>query len=46
MTTIQAVPVSVVEYAVIYGMLVISMVPVIAISRTRDTPERLSLIHI
>ena len=42
MTTIQAVPVSVVEYAVIYGMLVISMVPVIAISRTRDTPERIA----
>ena len=42
MTTIQAVPLSVVEYAVMYGMLVISMVPVIAISRTRDTPERIA----
>ena len=42
MTTIQAVPVSVVEYAVIDGMLVIRMVPVIAISRTRDTPERIA----
>ena len=31
MTTIQAVPVSVVEYAVIYGMLVISMVPVLSL---------------
>ena len=42
MTTIQAVPVSAVEYAVIDGMLVIRMVPVIAISRTRDTPERIA----
>tara|TARA_X000000950_G_scaffold222928_1_gene268563 strand:+ start:218 stop:496 length:279 start_codon:yes stop_codon:yes gene_type:complete len=42
MTTIQAVPLSVVEYAVIYGMLLISMVPVIAISRTTDTPERIA----
>ena len=41
MSTIQNLPLNLVEYGIIYIMLLISMIPVIAISRTTDTPERI-----
>ncbi len=30
------------EYSVIYSMLIISLIPILAISRTRNTPERIA----
>ena len=41
MNTIQNLSLNLVEYGIIYIMLLISMIPVIAISRTTDTPERI-----
>ena len=42
MNYIEAVPLKLIEYIVIYTMLLISMIPVFAISRTDDTPERIA----
>ena len=42
MNNIENVPLSAIDYSVIYIMLLISLVPVIAISRTSDTPERIA----
>jgi|TARA_B100002052_G_C15684674_1_gene507854 multicomponent Na+:H+ antiporter subunit F len=42
MNNIEAVPLKLIEYIVIYTMLLISMIPVFAISRTDDTPERIA----
>ena len=41
MSTIPNLSLNLVEYGIIYIMLLISMIPVIAISRTTDTPERI-----
>ena len=42
MDNIEVVPLKLIEYIVIYTMLLISMIPVFAISRTDDTPERIA----
>jgi multicomponent Na+:H+ antiporter subunit F len=42
MNNIEVVPLKLIEYIVIYTMLLISMIPVFAISRTDDTPERIA----
>jgi multicomponent Na+:H+ antiporter subunit F len=42
MNNIEVVPPKLIEYIVIYTMLLISMIPVFAISRTDDTPERIA----
>lgn len=42
MNNIEAVPLKLIEYIVIYTMLLTSMIPVFAISRTDDTPERIA----
>jgi multicomponent Na+:H+ antiporter subunit F len=42
MNNIEVVPLKSIEYIVIYTMLLISMIPVFAISRTDDTPERIA----
>ena len=42
MNNIEVVPLNLIEYIVIYTMLLISMIPVFAISRTDDTPERIA----
>lgn len=35
-------PLSIINYGIVYVMLLISMVPVIAVSRTKDTSERIA----
>ena len=42
MNNIEVFPLKLIEYIVIYTMLLISMIPVFAISRTDDTPERIA----
>ena len=42
MNDLEVVPLKLIEYIVIYTMLTISMIPVFAISRTDDTPERIA----
>ena len=42
MNNIEVVPLKLIEYIVIYTMLLTSMIPVFAISRTDDTPERIA----
>ncbi|HBM54003.1 MAG TPA: hypothetical protein DDZ97_12965 [Deltaproteobacteria bacterium] len=42
MNNLEVVPLKLIEYIVIYTMLTISMIPVFAISRTDDTPERIA----
>ena len=42
MNNIEVVPLKLIEYIVIYTILLISMIPVFAISRTDDTPERIA----
>jgi multicomponent Na+:H+ antiporter subunit F len=42
MNNLEVVPLKLIEYIVIYTMLMISMIPVFAISRTDDTPERIA----
>ena len=42
MNNLEVVPLKLIEYIVIYTMLMISMIPVFAISRTDDTSERIA----
>jgi multicomponent Na+:H+ antiporter subunit F len=42
MNNLEVVPLKLIEYIVIYTMLMISMIPVFAISRTDDTPARIA----
>ena len=42
MNNLEVVPLKLIEYIVIYTMLTISMIPVFAISRSDDTPERIA----
>ena len=42
MNNLEVVPLKLIEYIVIYTMLMISMIPVFAISRTDYTPERIA----
>lgn len=42
MNNIEFLPLSFINYGIVYVMLLISMVPVIAVSRTQDTSERIA----
>ena len=42
MTNIESAPLEIIEYSIIYMMLMIRMIPVVAISRTTNTPERIA----